>query len=745
MKPFWTIQAKEPREAAPLLAKMGVSFIPLGHNKKPLGPWKEYQSRPPSVAEALTWAKNLRHMQIGLVTGRVNNISVVDFDHPQAEQWWLDQGYPLSEIQQQTRRGRHQIFRFSENTRTGKGFGPPFEAIDEEGEVTVAGRLDIRSEGGYIVWAPSHINGHTYKVITPDDLPEDFQPRALDFLLKGFFQTIAPERAPPPQASQNTAPRQAHAPGEVVEDGLGRATEGRETRLREIVLSHFRNFVDQHGRAPLSNEEVGQVAADVWDEFQLRMKPRPGDGNKYTLDGVRRKILSTRKRYESGDLKFSRDKQEALADPAQALLALANTVQQQPFIAFDPEAGDDGDDGWTGSGAPAQRTATVALTANWFDPSYIIPRRSWLIKNLAARKYLTFILAPPGVGKTTISADLLVTYVSGAEEWCGYEITATPEGRKAWLYNGEDEKDELYRRVTAAAQARKVKPEYLAGRLAVDSGADRPIKIANLAQDSKVRKLVKTGDVEALVKIITDLGIDLAVFDPLQEAHEANENDNLEMKFVAATFREVAQKSDCAIVIIHHTRKMNDDEGAGNFDIGRGASAISGVARFILTLLNVAPDAAAMVGIPLAEQHKFVRLDEAKSNLSMVTKDTRWFKRIGIDIGNGADGGLPDEVGYLEQWHPRPVGGELTPEIVTQMLDEVQAAARENDPYSAHPQAKRNIIGMMVYLSNDLLDSKRAKLLFQKWIKEKVLLSGESYSASRKCRVPAILVGKRPE
>lgn len=59
----------------------GYSVIPLKSDKTPrLVSWKEYQDRLPTEAEVETWWQTWPSAGIGIVTGKISGISVVDVD-----------------------------------------------------------------------------------------------------------------------------------------------------------------------------------------------------------------------------------------------------------------------------------------------------------------------------------------------------------------------------------------------------------------------------------------------------------------------------------------------------------------------------------------------------------------------------------------------------------------------------------------------------------------------------------------
>ena len=142
-------QAKKYRD------KYGYSVIPVMSNKKPAIPsWLEYQERYPTDEEIEQWWTDMPDCGIAIITGKISNIVVVDFDE--------DFGFDYTQAPLvQTPRGYHYYFKYNDGiTNTVNLFGK---------------KIDIRGEGGYVV-APPSINdkGKQYKWIREPtgELPE---------------------------------------------------------------------------------------------------------------------------------------------------------------------------------------------------------------------------------------------------------------------------------------------------------------------------------------------------------------------------------------------------------------------------------------------------------------------------------------------------------------------------------------------------------------------------------------------
>lgn len=263
---------------------------------------------------------------------------------------------------------------------------------------------------------------------------------------------------------------------------------------------------------------------------------------------------------------------------------------------------------------------------------------------LAARRKLTVQVAAPGVGKSTLALARAVAVVTGRP------ITGEPvhEQAKAWVYNCEDDREDLERQLAAVLQHFEIPFAEVRERLALNSGAERPLQVARTDRHGNVLRLP---DVDACIGHIRDHGFGVFVVDPFCETHEADENSNGQIKIVAGMFREIAQRGNCAVKLAHHTVKPpqgSSDGHAGNMHTARGASALIGVARFVETLFTMSPKDSERYRVPDEDRRLFVRLDDARANPTLISGEPRWFRRRGVVIANG------DEVGVL-------TAEELTP------------------------------------------------------------------------------------
>jgi hypothetical protein len=135
----------------------GWSVIPLEpHGKRPaIASWLEYQTRPATFEELEAWFGAERRYNIGIVTGHVSGIFVLDADTPEALAW-CQAHMPPSEMRVRTAKGLHLYYPLSADAR-----------IRNKTRIHVGtlGRiaLDVRADGGYVVGPGSvHPSGYIY-------------------------------------------------------------------------------------------------------------------------------------------------------------------------------------------------------------------------------------------------------------------------------------------------------------------------------------------------------------------------------------------------------------------------------------------------------------------------------------------------------------------------------------------------------------------------------------------------------
>jgi RecA-family ATPase len=289
-----------------------------------------------------------------------------------------------------------------------------------------------------------------------------------------------------------------------------------------------------------------------------------------------------------------------------------------------------------------------------------IPPRRWIINDLALGGKITLVIAPPGVGKSTFSLMAAMSVATGTN-LLGDAHKVVEQGT-TWMINNEDDTDEVHRRIAAQITHMRLDDK---GQCALQtgffhtSGTDRQYLIAKRNDHG----VLVPRDLDATINLIKEKGVVLLIVDPLAETSRADENSNDEMLMICRMYRRIAQETQCAVIIIHHTRKLPSGASTGhvgNMDSGRGASSMTGVARLVLTLYNMDKKDAAKMEIDESEKHRYVRLDNAKSNMSLGCP-TSWFVKESVTLPN------TDSVGVMVPFKP-PVKQTMA-EQIRQVMD----------------------------------------------------------------------------
>ena len=294
-----------------------------------------------------------------------------------------------------------------------------------------------------------------------------------------------------------------------------------------------------------------------------------------------------------------------------------------------------------------------------------IPRRPWIAPGYALRKALTVIVGPPGGMKSSLSLAWAVSLALGKPHGRFDPQTTAP----VVIYNVEDDENEQRRRLSAVLRQFDAMPADIKGRV-IRTG---PKKVGTLVVRTDDGIVAETTAFANLKRIVTENKARLVIIDPLVELHNVDENDNTAIRAVLAELRAFAVAEDVAIIVMHHTRK-GAAANAGDPEIGRGASAIIGAARVILTLGPMTEDDAKSFGLPTDRKARsnYVRLDDGKANYSGVD-DAAWFEKILYTLDNG------EMVPAAVPWQP--------PSAKMASLEDLAALARaiENGHPSGEP------------------------------------------------------------
>ena len=220
-------------------------------------------------------------------------------------------------------------------------------------------------------------------------------------------------------------------------------------------------------------------------------------------------------------------------------------------------------------------------------------------------------------------------------------ISGTP--RRVWLFNLEDPHVELEKRIAAACKCYGIYADDLGDRLYVDSGRDQPLCLTETTGNmTKIAKPVS----DRLIAQIIEKQIDVVIIDPFVSSHSVSENDNVAIYKVAREWARIAHDANCAIELVHHSKKLNGQEATA--DSSRGASSLVAAARSVRVLNQMTKKQADEAG---EKTHRgiFSVVDD-KNNLAPPAGGVDWFKIVNVRLENG------DDIGVVKKWRwPDPM------------------------------------------------------------------------------------------
>jgi hypothetical protein len=231
--------------------KLGFSVIPLS-GKKPTIKWAQYQTRQPTEEELEEWFLKGENYNIGIVTGKISEIVIVDFDTEKALEVAQEHNFPETPIVR-TGRGCHFYFKYRDGIRNSQKMG---------------NGIHLRGDGGYVV-APPSIHPETQAEYEWIEAPWKVPLAELPQMVLQELQKVASPQRPlkelyngVPEGERNTS--LARLAGSWVRDGLSL-----EECLKEASIWNQRN------NPPLDDKEVEKTVKSIFHRHYNKLDIPP--------------------------------------------------------------------------------------------------------------------------------------------------------------------------------------------------------------------------------------------------------------------------------------------------------------------------------------------------------------------------------------------------------------------------------------------------------------------------------------
>lgn len=375
---------------------------------------------------------------------------------------------------------------------------------------------------------------------------------------------------------------------------------------------------------------------------------------------------------------------------------------------------------------PVRRSERDLPRAWWRDPASIPPRSS-LYDGHYIRRTIGATIGGGGRAKTTRGI------YEGISMAAGFDIATKdklPAGAlRVWICNGEEDQDELDRRVAAACQRYGVSQADLGGRLFVQSVRDNPLRIATLINN---RPVIDQAAVKYMVDFIGRDQVDVFMLDPLVSFHGVLENDNNHMDVVVKEgFGAIANQTNSAGELFHHPGKQRPGQAETTVDDSRGASAVIWAVRSARVFNFMTPEEAAKLGLSEDERRLHVRITNGKANMGPLGR-AKWLKLVVEKLVNG------DAVAVASPFTPPDPFKNVTTadmEMARKLAATGEYRADMRSPkWIGYALATHFDLKVAHKGNNDPKDLERLKTIIKTWLSNKVLKIDERKDDEGKTR-----------
>lgn len=588
------------------------------------------------------WTKHPNAI-VGLPTGKNSGFWVLDVDvpsqaHTEDGRIWLDEmesiygELPKTKVAQTPNGGYHIFFKHVDGVKNRSGTGK---------ENDLGRGIDVRGEGGYII-SPGSVmsDGRLYEWIDNDSPIAEAPEWLLDRVIG---KSYAPKPGKSAGSLSNDEKNQARAYGlatlEAEAATLASETEGRRGAAMNSAAFSCGGLSVSCGISP---EEIEEALFNACLSNGLVAK----DGERKVTRDLRRQIMSGMNKPRSAPELKKRDEGRSASVTAAGLNKIAQKAKERAkredwdvserdsysSVVDDEEEEDD---------------LRLKITPwDYSDSSEDLEMRDVILDPHLVRRQVGLTLAAGGVGKTTHSCVESLSLVVGKNLFTGERLKRK---YKVWWFNLEDPRDELDKKVWGVMRYYKLDLDTVRNGLFVDSGREQDLRVALASKNDPAK--IDEEIVGLLIEYIQRNKIDVVIIDPFVSSHGVNENDNGAIDRVAKIWNQIAEHGDCAIDIVHHIKKVDEEKKRATSEDGRGASSLASAARSIRVFNKMSSEEAKEFGIPPHERPQYFVINyEKRTYGKMVTNDI-WRKIESQSLGNSKSQRVPHETtGVATGW-----------------------------------------------------------------------------------------------
>lgn len=486
-----------------------------------------FKSATQDADQIRAWWRRWPDALVGVPTGTTTGLLVVDFDPLKADdaaRSWISNN---TELLLSTRShgtvsgGRHYLFKLPPGQRYGCGVDVSLGGVKRCG-------IDIRGDGGYVVWWPMH-GGTTTGDVAP--------------LPAGLLEERRVERRDLPPLPTHS-PQKWQKDRRIVSAALAWLDPADyEIWLRAGMAIHLASAGTEDGFELWHAWSAGGLTGDAPRNYS-------GEGD------CRHHWMS----FNVG----RRDREDTVT--LGSIFAIAGRAgwQPEPTRPETPPPGDpppwiDSDDESVppppeADEAPAGKIVDKRIRWAELAPQ-TPPERSWAVKGWLGMGHVTLLAGPPGSGKTALCQMLASSIALGVD--C---IDMVPQRRRVLFWAGEDDRDELWRRQVAIANCLRVPLDRFDEQLLMLPLDQEDLTLVGSTRDG----LMPTPRLAELREQIGDTKAEVVFIDSVARTFGGNENDRHDVTRFIAALQAAASPTGAAICLIGHPAKGVGSEFSGS-------------------------------------------------------------------------------------------------------------------------------------------------------------------------------------
>ena len=217
--------------------------------KKPIIPWKEFQSRLATDAELVRWFESGKN-NIAIVTGLVSGISIIDLDGQKAIDLAQSLGIPADAARVRTGKGLHVYCQYEAGQHN-------FQRRDD------LKNIDFRAEGGYVLAPPSlHARGNMYEWLSG---PGSNFPPVPEWVLKPASKNTSPGMSDSKSKSDSKEGTTIGNRNMGLASEIGRFLRSNAGASQQEVIEYANGWNSANCMPPLGTQEVERTAKSIFE------------------------------------------------------------------------------------------------------------------------------------------------------------------------------------------------------------------------------------------------------------------------------------------------------------------------------------------------------------------------------------------------------------------------------------------------------------------------------------------------